>query len=416
MNDNIFIILPEIIPVLRDKKNQDIVIDKEEYSIYYKNIIYPYKEEYDIQIECMYGRNLGHCWRINQFPDDITEFDFTIKIFGDFGKLLAEKTCKINILEKKKYSKRTLLCIGDSMTRSEVYIQHTVNKVRNVNTIGLRNIAFGVNHEGRGGWQSYNFLERFCDNNGVSPFLFPKGYSAKEYFGDKSYWEKIESSDYNTKYSYSGTSPQKITDGMVCLDNGILYRYSNGEYIEENNSPEFEFSFRKYIERYNFVKPDIVSLLFGANEFQLCSYENLDAEIKKFIDAINKMVSSVKEVDNDIKVIINLPVCGGDQYSWGMALGCKGSLKQYNYCIKMASKALLEEFEKRKNEGIFICPMLAVCDTESGFPSGSVKSNLYSEREKVHCSNWVHPSDVGYKQMGDAFAATIIYAGKENVE
>lgn len=415
MNDDIFIILPERIPILRDKKNQDIAIDKEEYSIYYKNIVYPYNEEYDIQIDCEYGRNLGHCWRIDQFTDDMDEFDMTIRIYGDFGNCLAEKTCKIKIVDKNEHKKRNLLCIGDSMTRSEVYVQHAVNKVRNVDTIGLRNVEKNVNHEGRGGWTSYAYLERFCDDgSGVSPFLFPIGYSGKEYFGDKAFWEKIESPDYNTKYGYMGINPQQITDGMLCYDNGILYRYASGEYTEENHTPEFEFSFTKYMERYAFAKPDIVSLLFGANEFQCCSYENLDAEIKKYIEAISKIISSIKEYDTDIKIIINLPVCGGDQYSWGKVLGCKSSSKQYNYCIKMASKALIDTFDNKKNEGVFICPMIAVCDTDAGFPSENVKCNIYSERIKMYCSNWVHPSDVGYKQMGDALAATIIDAAAES--
>lgn len=408
MNDKIFIILPKRISLLRDKKNQDIAIDREEYSIYYKNIIYPYKEEYDIQIDCMYGNNLGHCWRINQFPDDVEEFDLTIRLYGDFGKLLTKKNCHINITEKKECEKCSLLCIGDSMTRAEFYIRQAVNKLKNINTVGLRNIVMGVNHEGRGGWKSYDYLQRYSDDgNGVSPFLFPNGYDAKEYFGDKAYWERIESCEYNTKYSYSGIKPQQITEGMICLDNGILYSYSHGQYIEKERNPKFQFNFTKYIKRYNLIKPDIVSLLFGANEFQHCSYDNLNVEIEKYICSIKKIVASIKEFDRDIKIIINLPVCGGEQYSWGNALGCKSSAKQYNYCIKMASKALIDTFEKEISEGIHICPMLAVCDTDAGFPSEVTKCNIYSDKTEIHCSNWVHPSEVGYKQMGDALASVI---------
>ena len=152
-------------------------------------------------------------------------------------------------------------------------------------------------------------------------------------------------------------------------------------------------------------KPDIVSLLFGANEFQLCPYENLKAEIKKYIEALKKMIDSIKEFDKDIKIIVNLPVCGSDQYAWGNALGCKSSLKQYDYCIKRASEALIEEFDKKEN--IYICPMIAVCDTDAGFPWDYVKSNIYSDKTEIRSSNWVHPSVVGYKQMGDALAAVI---------
>ena len=45
-DDQPIIILPEKISVLRDVKNQSIHIQTfEQYSIYYKNIIYPYSEE-----------------------------------------------------------------------------------------------------------------------------------------------------------------------------------------------------------------------------------------------------------------------------------------------------------------------------------------------------------------------------------
>ena len=354
----------------------------------------------------MYGRNLGDFWRLNQFSDDMNEFDLTIRIYGDFGKLLAEKTVKINIVEKKEYAACNLLCIGDSMTRAEHYIQQAVIKARNVNTIGTRSFSLGVNHEGRGGWTSYAYMKRFSDSgSGVSPFLFPKGYEAEEYFGDKSYWEKVGTPEYEAAYSYAGIKPQKISEGMAFYDNGIIYRYKNGEYIEEEKNPEFEFSFSKYIKRYNLEKPDIVSLLFGANEFQICPYENLENEIKKYISTINEMIFSIKEFSEDIKIIINLPICGGEQYAWGNALGCKSSSKQYDYCIKMAAKALIEEFGKKEN--IYICPMIAVCDTDAGFPWEYVKSNIYSDKMQIHCSNWVHPSEVGYKQMGDALAAVI---------
>ena len=39
MKNEIVIVLPEEIAILRDKKYQDAQIDKEEFSIYFKNII-----------------------------------------------------------------------------------------------------------------------------------------------------------------------------------------------------------------------------------------------------------------------------------------------------------------------------------------------------------------------------------------
>ena len=57
-------------------KNQSIHTDFEQYSIYYKNIIYPYSEEYDVQIECEFGKNLGNCWRLEEFNDIADTFAY----------------------------------------------------------------------------------------------------------------------------------------------------------------------------------------------------------------------------------------------------------------------------------------------------------------------------------------------------
>ena len=81
------------------------------------------------------GKNLGDCWRLEEFNDIADTFSLTLKIYGYYGKLLAEKSCRVQMFEKE-YSPVNLLCIGDSMTMAETYIAHTVNKLKNINTIG----------------------------------------------------------------------------------------------------------------------------------------------------------------------------------------------------------------------------------------------------------------------------------------
>ena len=211
----------------------------------------------------------------------------------------------------------------------------------------------------------------------------------------------------NTDYSHIGTSVTPIQDGMVICDNDKLYRYSKGIYDVVCENPVFKFDFSKYMERYSMPTPDIVSILFGANEFQICSYSEFDNELNKFICNLNNMIEAIHKYNHNIKIVINLPICGGDQYSWGTQLGCKSSAKQYEYCIKMACSAITDLFDRRRNENIFVCPMLAVCDTVNGFQSDYIKSNIYSEHFERHITNWVHPSEIGYKQMGDALAGVI---------
>ena len=80
MNDTL-IILPEKIPVLRDGVDSDLKRNVQEYNIYFKNIILPYREEYDIQVRCKYGRNFGSFWRLSQYPHNINSFPFEIPLF-----------------------------------------------------------------------------------------------------------------------------------------------------------------------------------------------------------------------------------------------------------------------------------------------------------------------------------------------
>lgn len=395
------ILLPEKISVLRSMANQDIVTYFDEFSIYYKNIIYPYSEEYDIQIDCEYGNNLGNCWRLSNFDNLPHSFDFKILIYAPYGELIAEKSCTIDIAEHKPYKKTSLLCIGDSMTQGEVYIHQAAVKARNIETIGLKNSKMNVNHEGRGGWTCKQYFTAF-DSDCTSPFLFPKGINGKDYYGNLTFWNCVKNNFGS--YSFTGFTYEEIKDGMYCLKDGDLYKYSKGSFEFIKEKPEFEFDFNKYLERFDYKVPDIVSILFGANVLQQIPYAQTQAAVDSYISYLTKMVDNI--LKSGTKVIINLPICGAEQYSWGMG-GFKATSKQYEYNIKMGVKAILEKFDNRRDEGIFICPMLAVCDPDFGFDTVSVKPNIYSTEKVIHQSNWVHPNETGYKQMGDALAGVI---------
>lgn len=401
------ILLPEKISVLRDEKNQLIRTDNEEFNIYYKNILYPYSEEYDIIIDCPWGKNFGDRWCLDEFTDDMRSAELRINVYSGFGKLLASAACTVEIFEKSREKQFDLLCIGDSMTMAETYIRHAAEKARNVNTLGTRRIR-SVNHEGRGGWTCSAYFERYEDNDwGVSPFLFPAGYGADEYYGDTGFYKKLKDPAYSSSYSYTGFEYSPIKYGMLAFDGGRLCRFTQNGYEPVSDFKGFEFSFSKYMERSGIEKPGAVSLLFGANEFQLCGYSGFESAAEEYIECLGRITRSVKEYDSGISVIICMPICGGGGHAWGKKMGCMGSAKQYDSCIKMANYELLKSFDKRRDEGIYICPMLAVCDTFNGFPKEHARSSIYSENTELRVSDWVHPSDTGYMQMGDALAGVI---------
>ena len=395
------IILPDTLYILREKTKQDIAPQREEYNIYYKNILFPYSEDFDVKIDCAYGKNLGHCWRLDTFGEE-SIFPLRIRIYL-YAELLADKTVNVHLTELTE-KKASLLCIGDSMTRGEEYVFQAAWKSENTDTVGTRQLRY-ASHEGRGGWRIQFYLENYWkDNSDVSPFLFPKNVAAKDYYGSYEFWQRVQETP--NSYYTAGFTYQPIEEGMYTMKDGALCKFENGEFTIVDENPEFEFNFEKYLEKNNFVRPDIVTFLFGANELQMTAYEDSEADIAAMIARYETIIGYIKK--DNTKIVIKLPVCGADQYCWGTGCGCRGTVKQYDYNIKMLSKAIIEKYGNREDEGFFVCPMLAVCDPENGFTSSVTIDSLYTEHQSRHLNNWVHPSgNVGYKQMGDALAGVV---------
>lgn len=408
MINNIEIILPKRIPILREKPNQDIKNKPEEFSLYFKNFIHPIYPWYDIVVDCMYGRNLGNCWRINEYPD-VDEFDLTVKIYDEYGNIAAKKSTVIELYDNDSREPYNIICVGDSMTHRTVYVTHMQGKLNNLFTRGTRSFDGHVFCEGRGGWTYGEYYGKYSVQadkndalNSVSPFLFPEGIAGKDYFGDIDYFETLAKKDRST-YCFDGFAVQTIKYGQYYHKNKKLYRQGSAEPVSSNI--KWELSFAKYLERNNIKDINAVSLLMGANDLQAVPYEKTEEAVKLFIDNTKKFIASVKEADENIDVIVNMPVCGAEQHAWGMARGCSGSEKMYAHNMRAISRALIQEFEGVK--GVYICPMMCCIDGEYGFAKTSVNANLYNDTQLEKQQNWVHPNEVGYKQMGDALAGTV---------
>jgi len=400
----IIIVLPKTIPVLRDSKETVLKTNVQEFNIYFKNIILPYREEYDIRVNCNYGKNYGDFWRLSEYPHDVDAFDFEIVIYNEYGEKIASEKSVIELYDRNETDKPyNILFIGDSMTRAQTYIEQVSINLHNIVFKGSRNYFGHISHEGRGGWSYKSYFSNITDVfGGASPFLFPKNID--NYMGDIDFL-KIANSENPPEYTHGGYKKHEFSEGCVYGKEGKLYTYKNGDFELLPENPEFEFDFSKYVKKNEIGEIDAVSILLGANDLQLTTYEASDAEIEKYISNTKRMIEEIHKYDKDIKIIVNLPVIGAEQYAWGTRLGCKGSSKMYRFNIIKASLRLLKEFENEKN--IYISPMLLAIDPENGFPKECIKANKYSEALVTHHNNWVHPNQVGYRQMGDAICGVI---------
>ena len=301
---DITIALPKDIYILRPAERQSIEIDFEQYNIYYKNIILPYRDEFDVRIECDYGVNHGEFWRIEKFPYDRNSFPFKLQIFDDLGEKLAEANATIHVNDKKKSEEFSIMAIGDSMTHSLIYVEHITHKLKNIKTRGIRTFDDTVYVEGRGGWKYDTYFNSVIFNTGgASPFLFPKGVAGKDYFGDKEF-EGMKTEPDNFTYAFDGFPVFELKDGMIYHKEGKLYKRENGKDVLFSDSVEWEFSFSKYMERFNIGKINAVSLLMGGNDLQVVPYEESEDTIARYVDNTERMIKEIWKYNPDIKMIV----------------------------------------------------------------------------------------------------------------
>ncbi len=408
----IVIALPPKLYVLRPEEKQDIAIDVEEYNIYFENIILPYQESYDVKVECAYGKNYGSFWRIAQFPYEIDSFPLKLAVYDEWGEKLAEKSCTVILSDKQENpSSYNVMCIGDSMTHSAMYVQHISHKLRNLNFVGIRSFDGHIYMEGRGGWHYQTYFESNTISwGGVSPFLFPEGVEPELYYGDYEF-EKEKGAKNGLTYSYNGLPKLELKEGMVYHKEGKLWKVVCGEHLVINESPVWTFSFKKYMKRFKPGKVDCVSLLMGGNDLQVVNYEDSEAVIEKYIANTERFIEGVRAYDPAITVIINLPIAGADQMAWGKQMGCAGTAKQYRYNAIKAAQALINKWGDSKDH-IYLSAMSLNLDRENGYDAEYYRVNRYSDAVIAGKGNWVHPNRNGYMQMGDALAAVIEYVRK----
>lgn len=421
------IILPENLYLLKGSSNPygpygiHSPQGQAQYDLQYKNFIYPYKESYEVECNCEYGVQYNTFWRFDGVCDK-EGFPLELYVYDNFGELVAEKKTMVHMVSVHQKT-RSLLCIGDSMTRSGGYISQVVQMLPKIKTIGLK--CYDGEHfcEGRGGWHSAHYFSMSEERAGFSPFLFPKTVPGEKYLGDAVFWKQVWT-DSPESYACVGMQKAAAYFGMTEFDeesfpvmaeegdvvkNKSLFRYEKGKWVPME--AEFAFDFVKYMKRnggfLGVEKPDVVSVLLGANDFYNVPYHETESKIKTVIGRYETLAGSIKSFDPDIKIIFNLPVLGAGT-SYPEAQKAVG-VKRYCYNILSFCEKILEKWdnEEAAKQGIYVCPMMNFLDMEKGFQKEYIQKSKYSEELLPVYTNWLHPSSNGYKQMGNILAGVV---------
>ena len=164
--------------------------------------------------------------------------------------------------------------------------------------------------------------------------------------------------------------------------------YTNAFY----NPATKTFDFTYYMETNKFESVDDVFITMGINDMA----KNLG--IENIIGYYNQMINSIRAFNPKIRIFIGLCIL---PYS-----GKYSTVHNYTQFWKAQRLALherlIEEYDERENEAIFVVPFNLTIDTENDFKF--VEKPLSHRNNEVmvkYCTDVIHPSTVAYNKMAD---------------
>jgi lysophospholipase L1-like esterase len=262
------------------------------------------------------------------------------------------------------------LIVGDSLTEASVYPEQIVDlangdgtrRVELIGTRGPKNMppTGDVRHEGYSGWTA----------NAFTLFTGPLARS------------------------------------------GFYKRGATGSpFMYDSPSRKPSLDFARYCADVNDGKcPDLVTIGLGTNDVFNANDDNIDAALDEMFSHYDAIVNSIRKACGATRIGVQLttpPSTSQDGFRNYRGTG-KQTRWQYRRNQHRMVEQLLAHYGGRESEQIFVIPTYLNLDAAHGFPTARERTSARSKEFTVRVTNGAHPTDAGYRQIGDAIYAWVI--------
>lgn len=318
----------------------------QELNIYFDNIVNVKDINYDFDVVSSVGDQYEQFYRFT--PDTAGSFPITITVLKNNVELASvSSTIIISAAGAGTGVSKKAIIIGDSTTDNgypSIKLNENFNTdPMDITLLGTRGSAPNL-HEGRSGWKAQHYVEN-ASVSGVT----------------NAFWNPATSA--------------------------------------------FDFSY--YMTQQGYVGVDYVVINLGINDaFNYLDDTSLNVEIPNIINRYNTMINSIKAHNANIKIGIALtipPNYSQDSFSRTQHSGqTRARYKRNNFLFV---KKLIETYQDREAENIFIVPIHLNLDTRYGFGVETIQVNARDTRTmEIAVSNgYVHPGVTGYWQIADSY-------------
>lgn len=318
-----------------------------EFNLYFDNIIKGgfNEKEMSVDVVCSVGKQMQR--RYTYIPTAITSSqNIVINVYSKDYVLLATKTSIISIVPKSVGSSitRKVNIFGDSNTVGNggnsffpVINAELVGDPMTIQFVGTIGTGNAKN-EGRSGWRIYDYSNNVAGNPLWNPTL-----------------NKVDYAYYLTE------------SGMSMASN------------------------------------DWAMFFLGTNDmFNIATDANLSTLVPVAITQLNTLITAAKAGVSGIRVGIGMviPSCFS-QDSFGDDYATAQNVARFTRNIQTFQQALIDTYDDRIAENIYLVPLYSAIDRDYGFPSSLVNANSRNTEQVKTYTNAIHPNKSGYDQMGD---------------
>ena len=351
---------------------------------------------------------------------------------GDEFEVVKSITSTIYAGEPGVGSKEVVVqFLGDSFTRGEYFKNAILEKgyVPKVKCVGLRRLNNfpGQFHEGRGGWTLENYFSNNTDNElFFNPFFQPQ--KEYRYWGATAFWKNaygienktISTESFEPRYScdnYDSSTYNaegwlinpKINDLMFDSDSRNYVKWNGKSWIKINEKELiWSFQYSKYLTMWEISPPKFLVVMLGLNDFR---NGLLPADYSKWNGRMETLHASYKTAVLDGKLVLCTP-----STSSGSINNAAGDFTtKQNATMWEHRKNIIEVFDNRETEGIYIVDASISIDNEYGYNSTNTELPFdgYLEEHKLTIHNGTPHPYLSYPNLGISIAAFIQYHRKK---
>lgn len=357
-------------------------------------------EAYAFDVDAKVGRCESRRWTWTPSAADAGRRERVVfRAWNDFG-LVASHTVTVEVASQAgdRLRKVTAALFADSLTNAR-YQDRILEAMRdagwaNYTPVGMRtgpsSTPWGryapgeAAHDGYGGFTAHSFLERYA----VAVDEIDNAQSAAEREQLERFGERIPAGQ----------------DWRRGLLKSPLIRLEGGKKVVD---------VQMWLDRVNGgAAPDFLFVYLGINGTCAALEDGLEAACDTAVSNLGKLIAKVRAVAPKTVIAVGSCVIGCDQDAFGKNYGCKISAVQCHRNMFRLNRRYMQFVRELRAAGdtrVEYVPVGSAIDPVHGYIAETVPAFVHAKGKVTRLANAVHPSLEGGRQLGDAWAAWLLW-------